>query len=184
MVGATYPGATGGSPRRVSGTSRSCLPGVGAQGGDLEASLQAGSIRVGTGLMCSASRSVLYAGSGDDYAEAAGEAADRSATRSTPSVPARAVSLKRYHAGSLRGSVCFDVELRASPTAGAVEFGEEFQGCCRRSCVFTRDRGRVLAILGLLAAVLPPISRCRAVPINDGPRNRRDIAADSACRRS
>jgi orotidine-5'-phosphate decarboxylase len=48
---------------------------VGAQGGDLAASLRVGRNSVDTGLICSASRSVLFASSGRDYAEAAGNAA-------------------------------------------------------------------------------------------------------------
>jgi orotidine-5'-phosphate decarboxylase len=42
------------------------LPGIGAQGGDLEASLHAGLDTSGAGLLVSASRSVIYAGSGHE----------------------------------------------------------------------------------------------------------------------
>ena len=47
------------------------VPGVGAQGGDLEASVRAGADRHGQGLLVSASRSVLYASAGTDFAKAA-----------------------------------------------------------------------------------------------------------------
>ncbi|MCY3569244.1 MAG: orotidine-5'-phosphate decarboxylase [Chloroflexi bacterium] len=47
------------------------LPGVGAQGGDLEASVAAGVDGVGRGLLVSASRSVIYAGDEEDIRAAA-----------------------------------------------------------------------------------------------------------------
>ncbi len=47
------------------------VPGVGAQGGDVAASVDAGSTGPGTGLIASSSRAILYASSGDDFAEAA-----------------------------------------------------------------------------------------------------------------
>lgn len=46
------------------------VPGVGAQGGDLNAISQAG-LHAGGGLLVNASRSILYASSGTDFAEAA-----------------------------------------------------------------------------------------------------------------
>jgi orotidine-5'-phosphate decarboxylase len=51
------------------------VPGVGAQGGDLAASLQAGLTPAGQGVLITASRSVLYASSDDRFAEAARRAA-------------------------------------------------------------------------------------------------------------
>jgi len=46
------------------------VPGVGAQGGKLEEVMDAGWTNFG-GLLINASRSILYAGSGPDFAEAA-----------------------------------------------------------------------------------------------------------------
>jgi orotidine-5'-phosphate decarboxylase len=51
------------------------VPGIGAQGGELAAAVRAGVTADGTGLLVSASRSILYASSGDDFAAAAREAA-------------------------------------------------------------------------------------------------------------
>ena len=51
------------------------VPGVGTQGGDLAAVLDVGRNDKGAGLVINASRSVLYASSGDDYAAAAESAA-------------------------------------------------------------------------------------------------------------
>ncbi len=51
------------------------VPGVGAQGGDLQSVVQLGLDSAGQGLVINASRSVLYAGSGQDFAQAARDAA-------------------------------------------------------------------------------------------------------------
>lgn len=47
------------------------VPGIGAQGGDLAATVRYGQSAPGQGLMINASRSVLYASQGDDFADAA-----------------------------------------------------------------------------------------------------------------
>lgn len=47
------------------------VPGVGAQGGDLKAVIEAGRDANGFGLLINASRSVLYASQGNDFAKAA-----------------------------------------------------------------------------------------------------------------
>lgn len=74
VVGATYPGQLGDVRSQV-GDQLILLPGVGAQGGDLEAALATGLDRNGRGLLCSASRSIMYASQGEDFAEQAGMAA-------------------------------------------------------------------------------------------------------------
>ncbi|HYJ12551.1 MAG TPA: orotidine-5'-phosphate decarboxylase [Thermomicrobiales bacterium] len=74
VVGATYPEQLADVRQRV-GNLPILLPGVGVQGGDVEASVAAGLDSKGRGLMCSASRSILYASSGEDYAERGAEAA-------------------------------------------------------------------------------------------------------------
>jgi orotidine-5'-phosphate decarboxylase len=51
------------------------VPGIGAQGGDLAAVLQSGRDSQGRGLVINASRSILYAGAGTDFAIAARAAA-------------------------------------------------------------------------------------------------------------
>jgi len=51
------------------------LPGLGAQGGDIAASVAAGTDVYGHSLLCSASRSIMYASNGPDFAEAARAAA-------------------------------------------------------------------------------------------------------------
>ena len=50
------------------------VPGVGAQGGDVRATVIAGRTRAG-GLMINSSRAIIYAGRDEDYAAAAGAAA-------------------------------------------------------------------------------------------------------------
>ncbi|MCH8531294.1 MAG: orotidine-5'-phosphate decarboxylase [Saccharospirillum sp.] len=47
------------------------VPGIGAQGGDLEGTVRNGATSPGRGLMINSSRSILYASQGEDFAEAA-----------------------------------------------------------------------------------------------------------------
>jgi orotidine-5'-phosphate decarboxylase len=70
VVGATWPGELR-AVREVAPDLPILVPGIGAQGGDLEASVRAGLDRDGQGLLVSASRSVLYADAGPDFAQAA-----------------------------------------------------------------------------------------------------------------
>jgi orotidine-5'-phosphate decarboxylase len=65
VVGATYPDELA-EVRRRCPNAPILLPGIGAQAGDLEASLRAGLDSRGLGLIVSASRSVLYAGTIQD----------------------------------------------------------------------------------------------------------------------
>ncbi len=67
VVGATRPAETR-AVRAVAPTLPFLLPGVGAQGADLEAAVKAALRADGAGVLVSASRSVLYAGSGSDFA--------------------------------------------------------------------------------------------------------------------
>lgn len=74
VVGATY-------PNQLAAVRQRCpeqvilLPGLGAQGGDTAASVRAGVDANGASLLCSASRSIMYADSGTGFAEAAADAA-------------------------------------------------------------------------------------------------------------
>ncbi len=52
------------------------VPGVGAQGGDVEAVIRNGCTREGLGLIINSSRGIIYASNGDDFAAAAGHAAE------------------------------------------------------------------------------------------------------------
>jgi orotidine-5'-phosphate decarboxylase len=74
VVGATYPDDLA-RIRSVIGEIPLLVPGIGAQGGDLEATLKAGLCPDGWGLMINSSRGILYASTGDDFAEASREAA-------------------------------------------------------------------------------------------------------------
>ena len=74
VVGATYPGELA-DVRAIVGEMPLLVPGVGAQGGDVEAVVKNGATRDGTGLVISSSRAILYAGSGHDFADAARTAA-------------------------------------------------------------------------------------------------------------
>jgi orotidine-5'-phosphate decarboxylase len=74
VVGATFPAQLS-EVRTVVGDLPILVPGVGEQGGDLDASVRAGSTGRGTGLIVNSSRAILYASSGDDFANAARAAA-------------------------------------------------------------------------------------------------------------
>lgn len=70
VVGATWPAQLL-EVREVAPDLPILLPGLGTQGGDLKASLRAGLLPDGTGVLCSASRGIMYASSGNDFADAA-----------------------------------------------------------------------------------------------------------------
>ena len=70
VVGATYPQELH-TIRSMCPDMPILIPGVGAQGGDLEASVLAGMDAFGERAIIAVSRSVLYAGNGSDFATAA-----------------------------------------------------------------------------------------------------------------
>jgi orotidine-5'-phosphate decarboxylase len=76
VVGATYSEQLR-AVRQAAGDLPLLIPGIGAQGGDLEAVVNVGLDSRGAGLMISASRSVIYASSGSDFAEEAYREAQR-----------------------------------------------------------------------------------------------------------
>lgn len=70
VVGATFPEELA-DVRSIVGELPLLVPGVGAQGGDVQATVQAGKNSQGTGLMINSSRAILYASKGEDFANAA-----------------------------------------------------------------------------------------------------------------
>jgi orotidine-5'-phosphate decarboxylase len=74
VVGATWPEQLR-EVRAIVGDVPFLVPGVGAQGGDVEAVVRNAKTADGSGLIVSSSRAILYASNGDDFAEAAGNAA-------------------------------------------------------------------------------------------------------------
>ena len=70
VVGATYPRELA-EVRSLVGDMPLLVPGVGAQGGDVEQVVGNGCTRSGTGLIVSSSRAILYASAGEDFAQAA-----------------------------------------------------------------------------------------------------------------
>ncbi|MCO5124090.1 MAG: orotidine-5'-phosphate decarboxylase [Rhizobacter sp.] len=79
VVGATYPAEIE-RVRQIAPRLPLLIPGIGAQGGDAEATVRAGA-RGGAPIIVSSSRAVLYAGAGADFAAEARRVAD--ATRRT-----------------------------------------------------------------------------------------------------
>ena len=76
VVGATVPDELT-RVRSIAGSMPILIPGIGAQGGDLEASVRNGTDANGRRVLISASRSVIYASNGTDFAEAARAEAER-----------------------------------------------------------------------------------------------------------
>jgi len=76
VVGATFPEELR-VIRGIVGDMPLLIPGIGAQGGDVEASVRSGKTADGSGLVINSSRGILYASQGADYAEAAADAARR-----------------------------------------------------------------------------------------------------------
>lgn len=74
VVGATWPQQLR-EVRAIVGDMPVLVPGVGAQGGDVEAVVTNAMTADGGGLVVSSSRAILYASADDDFAEAAGAAA-------------------------------------------------------------------------------------------------------------
>ena len=76
VVGATYPKELG-EIREIVGDMPILIPGIGAQGGELEKTIEAGKDTRGRGMIITISRSVIFASSGKDFAEVAGNEARR-----------------------------------------------------------------------------------------------------------
>ena len=74
VVGATYPRELA-RVRDLVGEMPLLVPGIGAQGGDVQASVRAGQTADGTGIVVNSSRAIIYASDGDDFAAAAAHAA-------------------------------------------------------------------------------------------------------------
>ena len=72
VVGATFPEEIA-KVRTIVGDMPLLIPGIGAQGGDIDATVKAGRIAgaPGTGMIINSSRAILYASAGSDFAQAA-----------------------------------------------------------------------------------------------------------------
>lgn len=70
VTGATWPAQLG-EVRALVGDMPLLVPGIGAQGGDVEAVVHQGRTPAGTGLLVSSSRAILYASAEADFAQAA-----------------------------------------------------------------------------------------------------------------
>lgn len=70
VAGATHPGELA-MIRKIVGDMPILIPGIGAQGGDLEATVQAGKDSRGQGMIINSSRGIIFASKGPDFAQAA-----------------------------------------------------------------------------------------------------------------
>ncbi len=76
VVGATYPKELA-EVRKIVGDLPILIPGIGAQGGDIEATVKAGKDSRGWGMIISSSRGIIFASSGEDFAVAARKEAQK-----------------------------------------------------------------------------------------------------------
>ena len=74
VVGATFPNEIA-QVREIVGDMPLLIPGIGAQGGDLAATMQAGQTANGSGVIINSSRAIIYASADENYAPAAAQAA-------------------------------------------------------------------------------------------------------------
>jgi orotidine-5'-phosphate decarboxylase len=74
VVGATFPEELR-RVREIVAEMPLLVPGIGAQGGDIDATVAAGATRDGFGMIVNSSRAILYADSGEGFAGAAADAA-------------------------------------------------------------------------------------------------------------
>lgn len=77
VVGATFPEELKAVRNCVGPDMPLLVPGIGAQGGDINATCQAGCNNTGTGMMINSSRAILYASGVDDWQEGAASAAQQ-----------------------------------------------------------------------------------------------------------
>ena len=76
VVGATYPEELS-QVRTLVGSMPILIPGIGAQGGEVEATVKAGLDSNKQGIIVSSSRSIIYASKDADFAEAARTATEK-----------------------------------------------------------------------------------------------------------
>ncbi|AFK63796.1 orotidine 5'-phosphate decarboxylase [Advenella kashmirensis WT001] len=75
VVGATFPEELSKVRARVGDAMPLLVPGIGAQGGDIEETVTAGRNIAGTGMMINSSRAILYASSDENWKEEAARVA-------------------------------------------------------------------------------------------------------------
>ena len=76
VVGATYPEELG-EVRKIAGDMPLLIPGIGAQGGDLERTVRAGLDASGQGILINSSRGIIFASSNADFASVARQEAQK-----------------------------------------------------------------------------------------------------------
>jgi len=76
VVGATYPNELR-EVREIVGDMPILIPGIGAQGGDLERTVEAGKDSHGQGMIINSSRGIIFASGEADFAEVAGREAEK-----------------------------------------------------------------------------------------------------------
>lgn len=73
VIGATFPEELSNVRKIVGDDMLLLVPGIGAQGGDIEKTVKAGINKAGEGILVNSSRGIIYVSDGEDFAEAARE---------------------------------------------------------------------------------------------------------------
>lgn len=76
VIGATYPEELA-EVRKIAGDMTFLVPGIGAQGGDVEKTVKAGLNSKGAGMIINSSRGIIFASSGPDFATTARQEAKK-----------------------------------------------------------------------------------------------------------
>jgi orotidine-5'-phosphate decarboxylase len=76
VIGATYPSELA-EVRAIAPDVPFLIPGIGAQGGEVEATVTAGKDSRGAGMIINSSRGIIFASKGQDFADAAHKAAEQ-----------------------------------------------------------------------------------------------------------
>lgn len=76
VVGATYPGELA-EVRKIAGDMTFLVPGIGAQGGDIEKTVKAGLNSKKAGMVINSSRGIIFASSRDNFAQKAREETEK-----------------------------------------------------------------------------------------------------------
>jgi hypothetical protein len=116
VVGATFPAEIA-RVRELTGNMPLLVPGIGAQGGDIEATVRAGCTATGDGLLINSSRAILYAGNGEDFADAARRVA--MATRDAINTYRRAFVSMKLRRGSTSSPMRV-VKISSAPMASSI----------------------------------------------------------------
>ncbi|EHP39129.1 orotidine 5'-phosphate decarboxylase [Cupriavidus basilensis OR16] len=138
VVGATFPAEIA-KVREIVGDMPLLIPGIGAQGGDIEATVRAGRTGAGAGMMINSSRAILYASREKDFAAAA-----RNVALQTREI------INRFPAAIRPPHAWPQASLRTSSSRPRIAYSAAWRRICCRS-----PRKRCVSILVVMRLLQP-----------------------------